>query len=159
MALNIPINLMSTGSPPAPSQSADGPTSAVQSASALTAAPTSGSGSAAANDNNSGQASSQQQAATLKRPTRAEPNSVLSAQTNEPAKGNSSAGAASPSVERAQDAVRAKALLDAVAVTPAEADGLMDRPKQVDRYAPPDPLPTAPILAQATPKAVKPATA
>lgn len=154
MALNIPINLMSAGTPPASSQTAEPQTGPEQSASVQPSAQSSASGDAAGNNNNSsGQASSEQQAAT-RRASRAVPDSVVTAQAKE--------GAADVVDERrqgavrAQDAARTKALIDAIAVTPADKGGLLDRPKEVDRYAPPDPLPTAPILAKAPPTAIKP---
>jgi len=159
MALNIPINLTGINAAPAASQtnlspnsSGAGPTDAVQ-----PAPPSSAGSGAAKNDSSGGQPSNQQQAATTRRPPQAAPTSILAAQTQETS--DDSLAAARLSAERAQDAARTKALIEAVAATPADRSGLLDRPKQVDRYAPPDPLPTAPILKQSAPTPSKPTQA
>lgn len=155
MALNIPINLTGTNAAPPASQTAQSPNSSGgEQTDAVQPAPPSSAGSGAAqNDSSSGQPSNQQQAAATRRPPQAAPTSILAAQTQKPS--DDGLAAARLSAERAQDAARTKALIEAVAAAPADRSGLLDRPKQVDRYAPPDPLPTAPILNNSAPKPVK----
>ena len=156
MALNIPINLMGTNAAPATSQSSQSPNAsgAEQNDAVQPAPPASAGSNAAENDNSGGQPSNQQQTAITRRPPQAEPTSVLAAQI-EPSKDDNGLTAARLSAERAQDAARTKALIEAVAATPADSTSLLDRPTQVDRYAPPDPLPTAPILNQTAPTPIK----
>ncbi len=140
MALNIPVNLMNTAAPPI---QPSGPTnSASYSISINAAQPASASANArsAASDgagmNNS---STEQQALMFKQrmtqdpvplPDNAEPKSVAVAQTGAPN------CAAPQSVEKVEQPMRE--------VRPQS---------ELDRFAPPNPLPTAPILQLAAPYA------
>jgi hypothetical protein len=145
MALNIPVNLMSTVAPPTQAQSASstadtGDANIIQPAakSADTRGASTGSGSNAGYGNGHHKAS-------IPRPEGAEPKSVVSAQA-QAASGNQADTTKETAIGRA------KALIASVAAAPASRDELADRPSKVDRYAPPDPLPTAPILKTPAPK-------
>lgn len=130
MALNIPVNLMNTAAPPIQPSVANDEANTT----AVTAVqPTSGSATThdtASDGGGMNRESAQQQAlifqqrATLKlatTPDKAEPKSIVAAQTG--------------GTEPAQPAEQTKAKAP-------------DAPRQseLDRYAPPNPLPTAPIL-------------
>lgn len=91
----------------------------------------------------SGQGSAEQQAQTVKprrvmpqstRPSRAEPASLLGAQAN------------SQDYFTSPDTNALIVQSKGIAQTKAFTQPVQDRPDRVDRYAPPDPLPTAPIL-------------
>ncbi len=74
------------------------------------------------------------------KPDRATPTSVVNAQTQ----GGHSA-----------EIAQARATFDSAATAPATNESIEDRPNKVDRYAPPDPLPTAPILKHRAAAALK----
>lgn len=125
---------------PIPSETANGVT-AVQPTAAGTDTQSSANGSGGRTT--SGRGSAEQQAQTVKprrvfpqskTPNRAEPALVLGAQTK------SKRDVAPPdkvtTTVQGMELARNKALIDPV----------QDRPNRLDRYAPPDPLPTAPIL-------------
>lgn len=161
MAVNLPINLMSKAAPPLQSQHLSGPSETGVTAVQPTAA------SAATRDASSGdtngQGSSQQQALTAKRPVppppsqatpdNADAKSVVTAQTqNAPDDG---LAAARRFAEANQQSARTEALIQSISVAPKapalvaekkETDAPKAQASELDRFAPPDPLPTAPIL-------------
>lgn len=152
MALNIPVNLMGGATPPPQSQPSGEASS--DSSADNTVQPTQESASsngAATNDNSNGKGSSEQQAQTTRPrttatntpsdPSNADPTSIVSAQS-----ADEQLATARRSAEYAQNVARTKAMIESVAATPAANSALLDQPQKVDRYAPPDPLPTAKIL-------------
>lgn len=157
MALGLPINLMSVAAPPTQSTSAP----AVTDSTAVQPAKSTGDTqdtSAGDSNSNTGNGSAQQQAfpartATQAKPDRAAPNSVVSAQAQSDQ--DATLAAARRQAERGVDIARTKALIDSVAATPATGSALLERPNKVDRYAPPDPLPTAPILKKQAPRQIE----
>lgn len=125
---------------PIPSETANG-VAAVQPTAAGTDMKSSANGSGGGTT--SSQGSPEQQAQTIKprrvmpqskTPNRAEPASVLGAQTK--SKRDVAQSDKEMATVQGMDLERTKALIDPV----------QDRPNRLDRYAPPDPLPTAPIL-------------
>ena len=148
MALNISVNLMSTVSPPKQAQStaniaaAGADVNAIQPAGA--SADTRGASTGSGADTGHGSA---YQKSAKRQPDSAEPKSVIRAQAQADADSRTSAA-------REMDIVRNKALIDGIAATHTPVDELSERPNKVDRYAPPDPLPTAPILKTPAPKPV-----
>jgi hypothetical protein len=129
MALNIPVNLMSTLAQPALISS--GTSAAPQAEGVGAVAPMkstshsrdSASGAGTGQDSNSQQMLMAHMRMTLSVPDRAEPNSIVTALTASP----------QPTPVRTERSQ-----------TTSNTEGA--RPRELDRYAPPDPLPTAPIL-------------
>lgn len=156
MALNIPINLMGVTSPSAAGTSEAGlsaiaPETAVQPTGAST-----DSQAAAQDGNTGGQASREQHAATYNRPPKSPDNaqtqSVVTAQASASQSATDDARLAAKAFQ--QDA-RTKALIESVSATSAEPSALFTRSEKVDRFAPPLPLPTAPILKGEAPTPIK----
>jgi hypothetical protein len=130
MALNIPVNLMSTA---VPNNHASGPAETGTAAAGMVA-PTAASARAGDTSPRSGggefgqggadrqmlMAKLRSTLAVAQRPDGAEPTSILTAQT-------------APAKEQAPGG-------------PAQTSEAAPRSSELDRYAPPDPLPTAPIL-------------
>lgn len=149
MALNIPVNLMSTAAPALQTQTTSAATvdtAAIQPAGA--AADTRGASTGGGNSAGSGtgqQTFLAPRKAPQPKPDRAAPNSVVTAQAQ-------SDLPAAQGAKPGMDIARTKAFTDSVAASAATNWQQMDRPKKVDRYAPPDPLPTAPILKGKAPR-------
>lgn len=168
MALNIPVNLMSVAIPP-PQQSVSAPAdTAVSSAAAVQPAAASSNTSNTFTNNGNGQGASGQQAQTAKQsaapqpsraaPDKAEAKSVVTAQIgNSPFSEDGGLSAARRAAEANQATARTDALVKSIGAAPKETSITLEKPEQeeaptakrqseIDRYAPPDPLPTAPIL-------------
>lgn len=168
MALNIPVNLMSVAIPP-PQSSAPAPTdAAVGGATAVQAATASTNSSSAFTNNGNGQGPSGQQAQTSKQssasqpakvaPDKANAKSVVTAQIEKrSADAVGGLTTARRTAEANQAAARTDAMLKTIGDAPKETSITLEKPEQdeaptekrqseIDRYAPPDPLPTAPIL-------------
>ncbi|MEH6646610.1 hypothetical protein [Sulfitobacter sp.] len=146
MALNIPVNLMSTIAPPTQAQSASNTAETGGDTNTIQPVAKSGNtrGASTGSDSNAGYGTAYHKA-SIPKPEGAEPKSVVSAQA-QAASGNQIDTA------KETDIARTKALIASVAAAPATLNELADRPNKVDRYAPPDPLPTAPILKTPAPK-------
>lgn len=171
MALNIPVNLMSTSAPPAAAVSTVGTSEAgpPTSAPTNTVQPTSESANsqASAEDaNTGGQASTEQEAQTNKRPMSGPPSSspdnaqtqsIVAAQTTNVADSINAEGLsqARAATEPNQQDARTKALIQSISATASLPSAVLERTDKVDRYAPPDPLPTAPILKGEAPTPIK----
>lgn len=173
MALNIPVNLMSTAAPPA--SAAPASTAGVSEAGPPTIAPAStvqptrestDSQASAQDGNTGGQASSEQQSAANARPSsgppstspdKAQTQSVVAAQTNETSEmlNAESLLNARDRAEHYQQDARTKALIESVSATSSQPSALLERTDKIDRYAPPVPIPTAPILKGEAPTAIK----
>jgi len=156
MSFNIPVNLMNTVAPAAqnqqpPSGSEEAPPSqTVQPAGG--AQDTQGTSPDTGANANSGQRDTQQPP----RPIPAEAASVSAAITAQAADTrNTELDAARAAAQRGVDMARTQALIDSIAATPTAKTDLLERPEKLDRYAPPDPLPTAPILTKSAPTAIK----
>lgn len=136
MALNIPVNLMATALPPTQAQTA--PDATVNSTTLTSIQPASGGAASrgTASDGGAGSgangSSAQQFQAVLRRaqsapaqttPDRAEPKSIVTAQT------------APPQPKAAEQPAKAQTPQTEVTIR-----------SELDRFAPPNPLPTAPIL-------------
>lgn len=146
MAYTMPVNLMTTAAPATAAQSNLSGIANINAQTAVQPAPAStGSQSAASDHNTGGQASNQQQALIYKRATltsaqlnKAEPQSVVTAQ--------SATAAQQTALKQEPNAALEKAMVDSLAATQPETAGQSERVEKLDRYAPPDPLPTAPVL-------------
>lgn len=141
MALNIPVNLMNTAAPPAQTTTVQPNAVQTNGSSAVVAVqPASASSNSRGTANDGGgmhRNSAEQQAlmfkarttqAPAKAPDRAAPNSIVTAQTRSAAQ---------------EPSGRAEKAISAPEPAPAHTT---PRQSELDRYAPPNPLPTAPIL-------------
>lgn len=146
MAYTMPVNLMTTAAPATAAHSNLSGIADVNAQTAVQPAPAStGSQSAASDHNTGGQASSQQQALlhqsaslTSAQPDKAESQSIVTAQSTTAAQPAAANQEHSPALE--------KAMVDGLAATQPESAMQSERVEKLDRYAPPDPLPTAPVL-------------
>lgn len=83
--------------------------------------------------------------------TRAEPRSVVNALAEAP-EDAAAVNRARQSAEFSMEQARTKAMIDSVAVVQEQPD-LFEPRERVDRYAPPDPLPTSDVLKRSAQKA------
>ena len=163
MAINIPVNLISVAIPlPQQSASQSEGTNAVGGVATVQPTTASSNTSGTFTNNGSGQNPSEQQAQASKKspdpqPPKAEAKSVVTAQIeNRPPSEDSDLSTARRAAEANQAAARTDALVKSMGESPKETSITLEKPEQeeapikrqseIDRYAPPDPLPTAPIL-------------
>lgn len=144
MALNIPFNLASIAAAQSQQQGmAAGAASAAKTATVQPAASGADTrGAASDGEHSKGQGAGQHwlqlakpRTSMMATPDRAAPTSIVSAQTQD---------------QHNKAALQSGPKYDSAATSSAASDSTTHRPDRVDRYAPPDPLPTAPILKHMT---------